>query len=156
MEKIPSSSTPESLQPKERFQVTPIAYMILRRSNNILLLKRKKTGMYSLPAGHMEESERSLNAAVRETGEETGVTIKPEDARFVHIGHFKHPDGQVVAFFYESESFKGEPQVMEPDIHEEVRWVPFNNLPENLAPYVRLALQNIAQGKPYTEYGWQE
>lgn len=135
--------------------MTPVVYMILRRGKNVFLLKRKKSGNYSLPAGHVEEGERTLEAALRETEEETGVKVEPEDAKFVHTGYFKDFDGQRVAFFYEADTWKGEPGVMEPDIHEESCWVPVNQLPDNFVSYVRLAMQNIAKNEPYTEHGWQ-
>lgn len=148
------SSDPEPLQPREKFQITPVVYMILRKGENIFFLKRKKSGNYSLPAGHVEEGERSLDAALRETEEETGVKVNPLDARFVHTGYFKDHDGQRVAFFYEASSFDGEPKVMEDDVHEEACWLPINKLPDNFVSYTRLALQNIAENKAYTEYGW--
>ncbi len=150
------SKEAEQSPSREAFQVTPIAYMILRRGNRILILKRAKTGMFSLPAGHMEDGERSLETAVREVEEEIGVKVEPSQAKFVHVGHFKDPIGERVAFFYECASWTGEPQLMEPHIHDETRWALIDNLPENMQPYVRRSLENIALQKPLTEYGWDQ
>jgi len=40
---------------------------------------QKWWGTYSIPKGHVEEGEDLLEAAIRETREEIGITIDPED-----------------------------------------------------------------------------
>lgn len=65
--------------------------MILRRGNEILLIKRATTGwmdgLYSLPAGSLDENEEILNAAIRECREEIGVDINEKDVQLVTTQH---------------------------------------------------------------------
>jgi 8-oxo-dGTP diphosphatase len=80
---------------KERFKLTPAAYVIFKKGDQVLLLKRAKTGYYdgyySLPAGHFDGGETAKDVAVREVSEEVGLTIRPEDLKLVHVSHRKSP-----------------------------------------------------------------
>ncbi|MBP6913531.1 MAG: NUDIX domain-containing protein [Candidatus Levybacteria bacterium] len=139
----------------ELYKITPIVYMILRdQESRILLLGRRRTGKYSIPAGHMEEGEESVAAALREVKEEVGVRVDTLNTRLVNIGNFKDPDGQRIGYFYETKIWTGKPKVMEPDIHSNILWAPIDSLPENLSPNVRQVLLNIEKGQFYTKNGW--
>jgi 8-oxo-dGTP diphosphatase len=68
----------------------------------VLLIRRAKPpykGALALPGGHVEATETSAEAAVREAAEETGLDLDPERLRWV--GLFDRPDrdprGRVVA-----------------------------------------------------------
>jgi 8-oxo-dGTP pyrophosphatase MutT (NUDIX family) len=62
--------------------VTPTAGVVAftKDFKSVLLLKHTqkaahKTGMYGIPAGHIDEGEESIETAIRELEEETGIRI---------------------------------------------------------------------------------
>lgn len=145
----------EDLKGVDLYKITPIAYMILRdQENRVLLLRRIETGKYSLPAGHMEEKESSVVAALREAYEEIGVRVDSSSAQLVNIGNFRDPDGQRIGYFYETKLWTGKPKIMEPHIHSNILWAKTDSLPENLSPNVRQVLLNIEKGQFHTKNGW--
>lgn len=56
-----------------------IAGCVVKRDNKILMVKeanKKCYGKWNFPAGHVEEFERIMDGAIRETFEETGCKVK--------------------------------------------------------------------------------
>ncbi len=51
---------------------------IIRKGNDIAMVKSDKEGYYKFPGGGMEENESRMEALIRETLEETGLSIIPE------------------------------------------------------------------------------
>ena len=74
--------------PKTRNQAVPAVYLILKKDNQILLMRRQGSGYYdgwySLPAGHVEAGELPIAGLIWEMKEELGISIAPEDIRLVH------------------------------------------------------------------------
>ncbi|MSU75003.1 MAG: NUDIX domain-containing protein [Candidatus Magasanikbacteria bacterium] len=144
--------------PKERFKLIPAVHLFLIKSNKILLLRRFNTGYedgnYSVPAGHLDGDESVITAVVRETKEETGITIDPKNIRVVHVMHRIKFDGERIDFFLTANSWSGEPSIQEPNKCDELKWFPLSNLPMNVIPYVHSALENFQAGVAYSEFGW--
>lgn len=70
----------EKLFEKDQLQLS--AGLVIIQGRAILLAHPKGSdwwGTYSIPKGHVEEGEDLLEAAIRETREEVGVTIHPDD-----------------------------------------------------------------------------
>jgi ADP-ribose pyrophosphatase YjhB (NUDIX family) len=68
---------------KEQLQLS--AGLAIIQKGSILLghpKGQKWWGTYSIPKGHVEEGEDLLEAAIRETREEIGITIDPADVLF--------------------------------------------------------------------------
>ena len=145
---------------KERHRIIPAAYVILRRGNEILMQRRLNTGYedgnYGLVSGHVEKGEPYQEAIMREAKEEVGITLKPEDLRFVHLMHRKDEgeDNERADVLFLIEHWEGEVKNMEPQKCSDLTWFPVNNLPVNTIPYVRVVVQSIEQGVFYSEYGW--
>lgn len=68
--------------------------------------------------------------------------------------HRKDPNGERVNFFFTAEKWKGEPRIMEPNKCDDLRWFRLDNLPENVIPYVRQAINSYLKNEFYSEYGW--
>jgi len=112
---------------------TPAVAVLLFRDNNILLVKRKcepKKGDWTLPAGYMEYNETAEETAIRETKEETNLTIEVKNL-FAVLPGFDDSRTHVILIIYSGEIKSGE---LKPgDDASEVRFFSLNNLPDNIA-----------------------
>jgi 8-oxo-dGTP diphosphatase len=137
------------------FPVT--VHMLFIRENNILLSRRFRTGYmdgyYSVPAGHLDGGETVIQAAIRESYEETGTAISSQDISFATVVH-RLEDEERIDFFVWVKQWNEEPTNTEPHKCDDLRWFPLSNLPTNLIPYVDQGLQNALQGIRFSEFGW--
>ncbi|MEK7562040.1 MAG: NUDIX domain-containing protein [Patescibacteria group bacterium] len=143
---------------KKYFELTPAAYVVFRKNEEILLVRRANTGYfdgsYSLPAGHFDGGESATSVAIREAKEEVGVDINSKDLRLVHTSHrasnipVKH---ERIDLFFEAKKWEGELTNKEPRKCDELRWVKIDQLPPKMVPEVKQALQKIAAGEIYSE-----
>ena len=140
-----------------RYQSVAAVHLFLFRDNKILLSCRANTGFedgnYSVPAGHLENNETATQAMEREAREEVGITINPEDLKVIHVMHRKSTQSRI-DFFFTSEKWQGEPVIGEPDKCSDLSWFALNDLPENMVPYVRFAIENHHNKVFYSEFGW--
>jgi 8-oxo-dGTP diphosphatase len=141
----------------ERFRAKVAVHVFLVREGSVLLLRRANTGYedgnYSVPAGHLDGDESATSAAAREALEETGVVIDTATLRFVGLMHRKSNDERI-DFFFESTVWSGVVANTEPEKCEELAWYSFDNLPPNVVPYVRRAIENYRAGIVFEEFGW--
>jgi 8-oxo-dGTP diphosphatase len=57
--------------------VVPAAFAAVRGAHGrLLLVQRCDSGVWELPGGHVEVGESALDAALRETAEESGLTVR--------------------------------------------------------------------------------
>ncbi len=136
----------------------PVAvHVFLLRRGKLLMLRRFNTGWedgkYSVVAGHVEGGETVTRAAIRETEEEVGVRLAPQDIRVVHVMHRKSDDERV-DFFLAVERWEGAVSNCEPSKCDELAWYLLNALPSDTIPYVRRGLENYRNGIWYSEFGW--
>lgn len=140
---------------RAKFPVT--VHLLFFREDQVLLLRRFNTGyadgQYSVPAGHLDGGETVIAAARREGLEEIGVHIEAGDVVFSSVVHRRDGDERV-DFFVHVHKWQGEPANTEPDKCDELRWVDVNELPDNVIPYVKKAIQNHLTGIPFNEFGW--
>ena len=139
---------------RAQFPVT--VHLFLFRENQILLLRRFNTGFrdgeYSVPAGHLDGGETVIAAAEREGEEEVGVRIEPGDIIFSIVMHGIEEDERV-DFFVHILKWQGEPFNAEPDKCDDLRWSDIVQLPANIIPYVKQALENHSKDIRFDEYG---
>lgn len=140
---------------KERFKITPSVYLVLIKNNKILLSRRHNTGYfdgnYSFPAGHLDGNETLKQAMVRETKEEIGVLLDTADLELVHTMNRRIPDNERVDFFFTVKRWEGEPKIMESDKCDDLSWFELNNLPKNIIPYIRQAIDSFLNNIIYSE-----
>ena len=143
---------------KERFKVVPAVYLVQRRGEGVLLLRRANTGYqdgkYSLIAGHLDGDELGTVAIAREAKEEAGIDVDPSDLKFIHLVHRlnRNGDHERVDFFYEGRKWQGEVTNTEPEKCDDLSWHPINKLPDNMLPLIRLVLNDVSNGISYSEY----
>ena len=144
-----------------RHTVIPAVYIIFRDGGKVFLLRRYQTGWrdgeYTFPSGHLDGNESLKQAAIRESKEEVGVDIKPEDLKLVHVTHHVADEGdhERMDFYFEVLSYSGELKNNEPHKCDEAGWFDLDNLPENIIPTMRESLPGIAQGKNYTDFAFK-
>ena len=143
----------------ERQRVCVDVHLILRCGDQVLLGQRQNTGWgdgcWHLPSGHGEDRESARATLVRETAEEIGVQVAPEDARFVHLLHHWTESGRI-AIFFEVTRWTGEPVNTEPDKCAGWQWFPVSALPDPMIPYAAQAMADYAKGNMYSERGWEQ
>ncbi|MFI2318391.1 DNA hydrolase [Streptomyces sp. CB00072] len=110
------------------------ADVVLLAAGYVLLIKRRwapHAGSWALPGGHVDAGEASLQAAVRELKEETGITVPAKALR--QVGAFdapgRDPRGRYVTVAYTA-------PLTEPtaptalDDAADARWWPLTALPD--------------------------
>src|SRR5690606_13601753 len=102
----------------------------------------------------VERNESYTQAAIREAKEEVGLDLVEADLRFTHVMHRNEGDDWVDIFF-EVTKPGVTPVNAEPHMHSELAWFDSQDLPENTIPSVRFAINQIAENKTFSEYGWQ-
>ncbi|MFH1180816.1 MAG: NUDIX domain-containing protein [bacterium] len=140
---------------QERFKIIPSVYLILIRDNKILLSRRYNTGyfdgFYSLPAGHLNGNETFKQGMARETKEEIGVILEPADLELVHAMDRMIPDDERADFFFTVKKWQGEPKNIEPEKCDDLSWFGLNNLPQNVIPCIKQAIDSFLNNIIYSE-----
>jgi ADP-ribose pyrophosphatase YjhB (NUDIX family) len=144
----------------ERFSLHPSALMILSQGDEVFLMRRHNTsygeGMYTVPSGVLDGNETAKEAAIRETAEEAGVTLEPEEVSLVHTLHRRKPDGEEwIDLFFQAQKWDQEPHINEPHRFDNSGWYSLNSLPENTLDFVRHALKKIEEGEIYSDFGFE-
>lgn len=130
-------------------------HLLLLQGDSVLLLRRANTGYedgnYSVPAGHVEVAETVARAAIREAAEEVGMTLQPSDLAFALFMH-RQAEQPRIDFFFAVSRWVGEPQNLEREKCDQLRWAPLDDLPRNVIPYVRLGIERFRAGNRYAEF----
>jgi 8-oxo-dGTP pyrophosphatase MutT (NUDIX family) len=141
----------------ERFKLPSAVHLFLIRGGQVLLLRRFNTGYedgkYSVIAGHLSGDEEIKAAMIREVREEVGIEISSLALQVIGVMHRKSNDERI-DFFLVTTSWSGEITNREPDRCDQLAWFDMDELPENVIPYVRKALDNYRRGIWFDSFGW--
>lgn len=144
---------------KERFKLIPAVFLVLRRKNEVLLLRRAHTGYqdgkYGLVSGHLDGDELATHAMAREAKEEASIDIDPKILKLVHTSHRltrDDPGQERLDLFFEAHAWQGEIKIGEPLKCDDLSWFSIDNLPDNMLPHVKIVLKNIESGLNYSEF----
>lgn len=110
-----------------------ISAAIIVDGDRVLMVRRRiKEGelMWQFPAGAIEAGESAEQAAVRETAEETGLTV---DAVKL-LGERVHPKTQRLMSYTACSIVEGEAHVADADELDAVAWVAHDEIPDYV-PY---------------------
>ncbi|MBA4319541.1 MAG: NUDIX hydrolase [Flavobacterium sp.] len=146
---------------KERHKIVPASYLVLIKDNKILLQRRFNTGYedgkYSMIAGHVDKGETFIQCIVREVKEEAGISLNPENLKVVHLMHRNsgtEENNERVDVFLIAEKWDGEIENKEPHKCDDLSWFDLDNLPSNIIPYIKQAIDCIKNKVFYSEHGW--
>ncbi|MEO8862946.1 MAG: NUDIX domain-containing protein [Candidatus Saccharimonadales bacterium] len=132
---------------------------VFRKGNKVAFVLRENTGwmdgMYGLPGGKVEKGESFTAGIIRETKEEVGVDLKPEQLKQVMTVYRRSDDMDWVGVWFEVGQWDGELFNAEPQMHTKLDWLDLDELPENMIPYLRYCFEQIKDGNNYAEYGWE-
>ncbi|MFI9404496.1 NUDIX hydrolase [Nocardia sp. NPDC052316] len=113
--------------------VVPSAGAFVRHQDTVLLIRRSDNGNWAMPGGAHEPGESLSHTAVRETWEETGITIRLTGLVGIftdpgHVIHYTSNDEvrQEFSIIYRAEPIGGEPTPS--DESTDVAWVPITNI----------------------------
>lgn len=129
--------------------------LILYNKGKILLLRQKKSlgGNYTLVGGTIENTEYALEALIRESEEEAGIKLIPEDLQLVHVLHKRTKSkGHRITLYFKATKWNGEIKTGEPNKFKDVVWFSLDSLPANLSETVRHVLQEYRDGIMYSEF----
>lgn len=111
-----------------------ISAAIITQGDRVLMVRRRVSEgelMWQFPAGAIEDGEAADEAAVRETSEETGLTVKA----IRQIGYLEsHPKSGREMFYTACEVVDGEAHVADADELDAIAWVTLAEIPEYV-PY---------------------
>jgi len=110
-----------------------ISAAIIVSDGRVLMVRRRVSEgelMWQFPAGAIEPGEAAVDAAVRETGEETGLTVKAIRL----LGERIHPKTHRLMSYTACEVVDGEARVADDEELDAITWAAHSELPE-LVPY---------------------
>lgn len=144
----------------ERFRPKSATYLMPIKDNQILLSRRFNTGwmdgVYSLISGHLDGNESVYQAMIREAFEEAVIVVKSEDLIPATVIHRKSPDEEYIDFFFVITKWEGEIIIGEPNKCDAMDWFSLDQLPENILPYIKVALENYKDKVAFSTFGWSD
>ncbi len=146
---------------EKRFKLLSSIHVLFIKEDEILMLLRKNIlldGLYSIIAGHLDGGETVLEAAIRESKEECGVDVNPENIEVRTVCHSfsRHNNREYVQFYAICKKWSGQIVNMEPSKCGEIKFFPINELPQNTVPYIKDGIEKTLSGVHFYEYGWIE
>jgi 8-oxo-dGTP pyrophosphatase MutT (NUDIX family) len=141
----------------DRYPVAVHVVLTDPADGRVLLMRRDGTdygrNKLAFVAGHVDMGETVTECAVRESAEEIGVTIDPND--LVPAGvMFRRSAEPRVDFFFSVSRWAGDPHIREPHKCSELVWAAPDSLPDDVLDFVPRALANRQQRRSFDEFGW--
>jgi 8-oxo-dGTP pyrophosphatase MutT (NUDIX family) len=131
--------------------------LLLIDQSSILFLSQtnKHGGRYTLVGGKIDQKELAKEALIRESFEEIGITIQPDDLTLVHVVHKRkksEPNYTEIILVFQVTKWKGEPFPKESKKFSAVTWLPANDLPFNLSATTAHIMKEVKASNLYSEY----
>lgn len=144
----------------ERFKIVPACYLMLVKDGKMLLSRRFNTGYedgnYSFVAGHLNGNETFRQAMAREAKEEAGIVIDPEKLKIIHVMHRaqENSTGERVDILMTIAEWVGEIKNNEPEKCDDLSWFLIDEIPDNVVPFLKQAINCVNKGIFYSEFGF--
>lgn len=135
---------------KEKF-LSSVYLIIKNESNEILLQRRQGTKLWphflALPAGHIDEGENAIEAAIREAKEELNINITEKNIIDTFVVNRKNKSlPPYYDVYFEITNIKDPIIINEPDKCSELVWANADNLPNDMITFEKKALENNNKG----------
>jgi len=118
----------------ERKPKIGVGVYILNKQNQLFLMKRAgkfAPGTWCPPGGKVEYGEIFFATGIRETKEESNVTVK--ELELIGVTDDFYPEGEhYVTLHLKAVKYSGQPKIMEPEKCIEIKWFDLGKLPKNL------------------------
>lgn len=138
----------------ERKLFRAAVYMLVKKEGRFLALRRFNTGYrdgeYTFPAGHVDDGESAIHAAVRELKEEVNLEAHEEDTKLVHVMQHKEGTHEYFDFFFEITKWNGEPKICEENKMNDLKFIDPLELSKLAIPGVRKALEEIEKRNTFS------
>lgn len=148
-----------SLTSRKHAAFRSAVHLFLIQDGLVLFSRRWNTGYEdgnsSVPAGHRDGEEEVKAAAIRETGEEIGVAIAPDDLDVVGVMHRKSNEERIDVFLT-ARRWTGQIVNRQPEKCDDLARYSLDYLPANTVPYVARALRNVRDGRWFDSFGWNQ
>jgi ADP-ribose pyrophosphatase len=138
--------------------VFPIILKLENEKKQVLLSKRANTGymdgMWDFAgSGHVDEGETAIQAVIRESKEEMGITIASNNVKFAHLTHRLGRNGKRTYYdiYFIIENFEGEPSIAEPEKCSNLKWFNIDCLPPDIITIRKNALELCLNSEYYSE-----
>ncbi|MBR2138951.1 MAG: NUDIX domain-containing protein [Bacilli bacterium] len=135
---------------KEKFYSA--IYLIIKNEEGKALVQRRQgtklwPGFLALPAGHVDEGENAIEAAIREAREELSIEIKEENITDSYVVCRKNKSlPPYYDVYFEISSYNGEIKINEPEKCSELKWIDLDNPPKDMINYEVEAINNNKKG----------
>lgn len=134
-----------------------VAALIFNESRQVLLVQNANQGnpYWSLPGGYVQTGETLTEAVVRETKEETGLTVSVMNLYSVREVLFQKREHHAIIFTFLAQVTDGELNIEDPD-HEvtEAKWVDLETA-NALMPYLPEKIRDVGAGHLLPSYHFQ-
>ncbi|PPR08374.1 MAG: hypothetical protein CFH44_01125 [Proteobacteria bacterium] len=122
--------------------------------NKLLMSIRSKNGepyLWGVPGGHVDDIEVSSQALIREMKEEINLDINKGEFKLVFSMHRAGVNKPYFCTFFEVETNLANLKNNEPEKCDELKWFDLDELPENIVPYIKKAINAYLDGEIYLE-----
>jgi 8-oxo-dGTP diphosphatase len=151
--------TAETARHTRHFQLIVDVHLLLVSGDDLLLGRRANTGYgdgaYEPPSGRLAERETLVEAAVRISADQLGITLAPAQMSLAHVLHDVSGAGRM-AFFLTADGWPGEsgqaPAPAGAGSYSDFGWYPLGDLPANMIDRARVAVRNYAAGARFSTY----
>ena len=143
----------------ERAMFKGVINLIIKQDDKVLLFFRNDGffnydgGWWVLPAGHIEQGETAMSAAIREAKEELDIDIAPDDIKLVHVTSNLASKTDSFDFYFLVTKYTGTIRNCEAGKCVEMRYFTLDdvaNMTHVISP-TRIALAGLARGEIYSE-----
>ncbi len=138
---------------EKRFMLRCAVYVLFIKEGKLLMYRRANTGWqdgkYGLPAGHLEENESAIEAAIREAKEESDLNVFEKDLELIQVVHrkfipeiSKETNADYIDLVFLARNWTGEPKLTNENKSDDMIWTDLNNIPENTSRYIKSIIAN--------------
>lgn len=125
------------------------AFIFNEIDKKVLMVKNHGSG-WSLPGGAVEQGETLEQAVIRESKEETNLTIEVESIVAVNEAFFESKGCHALFITFKAKVVVGDIEIIHKDEIEDIKWIDIDTANE-LMPYHSGGVESLLQSSsPYT------